>query len=172
MTASMGELAVEHLHQLGHREIAFIASPVAHSFSLMHHEAGRMDVSRAKQQRVVIGQYEFRLPSSTEVVEVAGYGSTQASPAEPAARQQTSIIQDWHPSTRAFTSAQAKPYLITRQSDPLAYLRCLYLYHWPNPRPGTQLQSITLRTLQPELQATLGVLSVTVYRRGKTGVEP
>jgi DNA-binding LacI/PurR family transcriptional regulator len=120
----------------------------------------------------VIGQYEFHLSSSTEVVEVAAYGSTQASPVEATARQRISIIQDWHPSTPAFTSAQAKPYLITRQGDPLAYLRCLYLYHWPNPRPGTQLISITLRTLQPELQATLGVLAVTLYRRGKTRVEP
>ncbi|NJL70285.1 MAG: LacI family transcriptional regulator [Candidatus Competibacteraceae bacterium] len=109
-------------------------------------------------------RYEFHLAHRrTEAVDVVAFGDAPVSAPSSKARTEASILQDWFPETPAFSSAQAKPYLVTQRGDPLRYLRYLYVYHWANPQPGSRLERFTARILQPELQATLGILAITTY---------
>ncbi len=113
-----------------------------------------------------IGTYDFHFADKRmDSVDVIAFGAAAQKSAGAQARKQASIIQDWHPSTPYFDSAIAKPYLVTQNGDPLRYLRILCLYHWANPYPDTTLQSITLKILNPESQATLGVIGITTYQR-------
>ena len=73
-----------------------------------------------------------------------------------------SIIHDWHPNRGRFESDTVFPCVVTEEGDPLRYERYLYAWQWTNPQPGRELRSITLRTLDPMGQATLGLLAVTL----------
>ena len=111
-----------------------------------------------------IGAYDFHVSRKNVLSEeIVAYGTGVQTKAEAARRAVMSIVQDWHPSTPIFSSARVKPFLVTRDGDPLRYLRCLYLFHWKNPEPAKRLESLTLRTYHPELRATLAVLAITAY---------
>jgi hypothetical protein len=72
-------------------------------------------------------------------------------------------IQDWWPSYphREFSSAHR--YVVTEGGDPAFYERYLYTLEWVNPDPKDALVAVEVRSV-PEVDATLGVLAVTVRR--------
>ncbi len=113
------------------------------------------------RRREVIGEYDFALPGRVEQVGVVAFGTGS----DGGRMVGDEIIGDWHPSGAVFSGQNVQPCLVTEGGDPFRYLRYLYLYHWPNPVPGSRLETLTLRAVHPEGQATLGILAVTTYQR-------
>lgn len=110
----------------------------------------------------VFARYEFCFADgSEEHLDVVPYGPGPEEKFQTSRWCKESTVQDWHPSKPPFSNTRVLPFLVTKNGDPLLYERYLYTCRWVNPRPLAPLAVIRIRSILPDLRATLAVLAIT-----------
>lgn len=108
-------------------------------------------------------RYEFRFgDGSAEELDVLAYGRKPSDATTDRKLREEATVQDWHPTFPVLHSSHALPCLVTQDGDPFLYERYLYVCRWSNPHPDRVMKSIVIRSLDPEIRATLAVIAITL----------
>jgi|GEM_PF-2493356 len=108
---------------------------------------------------VGLARYVFRRTGGAEAgIVVRALGT--AHPEEPDGSEAN--IQDWYFGYEPQQWEDARAWNLPSSRDPAATPQYLYTLRWKNPDPGVPLERLVI-TSRPEVEATLGVLAVTVY---------